>query len=190
MPLIGFSVLNREDDQLSAEWLLTFAPIVGLGTNCLTHILCRKAFGLRTGYALVCGFLLGLAVMAAIVAANLPAAASLADLAGLWSTLGLTYIALAFGFWAFLNLNMTSLRIRMLRELLHSEYGMARAELFGRYSAEEFLRRRIARLERSGDLALVDGHYSLRSRRLLYVDLCLKFLRAVILAGTARRQDN
>jgi hypothetical protein len=181
--------LNREDEQLHAEWLLTFAPIIGLGTNCLTYILCRKVFGLRTGYALVCGFLLGLAVMAAIVVANLPAATSVADLAGLWSTLGLTYIALAFGFWAFLNLNMTSLRIRILRELLHSEHGMARAELFERYSAEEFLRRRVARLERSGDLALIDGRCSLGSRKLLYVDLCLKFLRDVILAGTARRPD-
>jgi hypothetical protein len=189
MPPIGCSVLNREDEQLRAEWLLTFAPIIGLGTNCLTHILCRQVPGLRTGHALVCGFLLGLFVMAAIVAANLPATASLADLAGLWSTLGLTYVALAFGFWAFLNLNMTSLRIRMLRELLHSERGMARAELFDRYSAEEFLRRRVARLERSGDLALVDGHYSLGSRKLLYVDLCLKFSRAVIFGGTAGRQD-
>ena len=106
-------------------------------------------------HALVCGFLLGLFVMAVIVAASVPAAISTGDLAGLWVTLGLTYVALAFGFWAFLNLNMTSLRIRMLRELLHSERGMARAELLGRYSPEEFLRRRIARLERSGDLALI-----------------------------------
>ena len=124
---------------MPAEWLLTFAPIIGLGTNCLTHILCRKVFGLRTGYALICGFLLGLFVMAVVVAANLPAAISTGDLAGLWATLGLTYVTLAFGFWAFLNLNMTSLRIRMLRELLHSEHGMARAELFGRYSARRVL---------------------------------------------------
>jgi hypothetical protein len=181
--------LNREDEQLHAEWLLTFAPIIGLGANCLTHILCRKVFGLRTDYALVCGFLLGLLITAGVIAANVPASASAGDLAGLWITLGLTYVALAFGFWAFLNLNMTSLRIRMLRELLHSEHGMSRVELFGRYSAEEFLRRRLVRLQRSGDLALVDGRYRLGSQKLLYLDRCLKVLRAVIFAGTARRQD-
>jgi len=186
---IGYLVLNQGDDRLRAEWLLTFAPIIALGANCLTHILCRKVLGLRIGHALVCGFLLGLVIMAAVVAANVPAAISGADLAGLWATLGLTYVALAFGFWAFLNLNMTSLRIRILRELLHSEDGMSRAELFGRYSAEEFLRRRLARLERSGDLALVEGRYSLGSQKLLYVDRFLKILRAVIFAGTARRQD-
>ena len=93
------------------------------------YILCRKIFGVRTGYALVCGFLLGLFVAAVIVAANVPAAISTGDLAGLWATLGLSYVALAFGFWAFLNLNMTSLRIRMLRELLRSEYGMTHAEI-------------------------------------------------------------
>jgi hypothetical protein len=189
MPPIGCLVLNREDDRLRAEWLLTFAPIIGLGTNCLTHILCRKVLELRTGYTLVCGFLLGLVIMAVAVAANVPAAISIADLAGLWATLGLTYVALAFGFWAFLNLNMTSLRIRMLRELLYSEHGMSRAELFCRYSAEEFLWRRLARLERSGDLALVDGRYRLGSQKLRYLDRCLKVLRAVIFAGTARRQD-
>jgi hypothetical protein len=189
MPPTGYSVLNRGDDHLRAEWLLTFAPIIGLGTNCLTHILCRKVIGLRTGYALVCGFLLGLSVMAAIVAANRPEAVSTVDLAGLWATLGLTYVALAFGFWAFLNLNMTSLRIRMLRELLHYDSGMSRAELFGRYSAEEFLRRRLARLERSRDLALSHGQYSVGSRKLLYVDYCLKMLRAVIFAGAASKKD-
>ena len=189
MPQIDCLVLNRGDKQLRAEWLLTFAPIIGLGANCLTYILCRKVFGVRTGYALVCGILLGLFTMVVIVAVHAPASASAADSAGLWVVLGLTYVALAFGFWAFLNLNVTSLRIRMLRELLHSEHGMTRAELFDRYSAEEFLRRRLARLERSGDFALVDGHYSIGSRKLLYVDHCLKILRAVIFAGTARRQD-
>ncbi len=174
---------------MRAEWLLTFAPIIGLGTNCLMYILGRKVFGIRTGFALVCGFLLGLFIAAVVVATNVPAAISTGDLAGLWATLGLTYVALAFGFWAFLNLNMTSLRIRMLRELLRSEHGMARAELFDRYSPEEFLRRRLARLERSGDLGLFDGHYSVRSRKLLYVDNCLKVLRAVIFAGAGRKQD-
>lgn len=172
---------------MRAEWLLTVAPIIGLGTNCLTHILCRKAFGFRTGYALVCGFFLGLSVMAVVVAGNLPAAISTGDLAGLWTALGLTYVALAFGFWAFLNLNMTSLRIRMLRELLHSDKGMSRAELFGRYSAEEFLRRRLARLERSGDLAPFEGQYSLGSRKLIFVDYCLRFFRAVIFGRATRK---
>ena len=174
---------------MRAEWLLTAAPIIGLATNCLAHILCRKVFGVRTGYALACGFLLGLFTTAAVVAANVPVSISAADLAGLAATLTLTYFSLAFGFWAFLNLNMTSLRIRMLRELLHSEDGMARAELLARYSPEEFLRRRLARLERSGDLALSDGHYTLGSRKLLYVDYCLKFLRAVVFAGAARKRD-
>ena len=174
---------------MRADWLLSFAPIIGLGTNCLMHILCRKVLGLRTGYALVCGFLLGLVIMAVVAAANVPAAISTVDLAGLWATLGLTYVALAFGFWAFLNLNMTSLRIRMLRELLHSEHGMSQTELFGRYSAEEFLRRRLARLERSGDLVFVDARYRLGSQKLLYLDRCLKVLRAVIFAGAARKQD-
>jgi hypothetical protein len=189
MPPIGCSVLNRGDDRLPAEWLLTFAPIFGLGANCLTHILCRKVLDLRTGYALICGFFLGVAIMSVVAAPNMPVAVSIADLAGLWTTLGLTYVALAFGFWAFLNLNMTSLRIRMLRELLHSVHGMSRAELFGRYSAEEFLERRLARLERSGDLALVDSRYRVGSQKLLYVDRCLKIFRAVIFGGTAHKQD-
>jgi hypothetical protein len=128
--------------------------------------------------------------MAVVAAANMPATTYTTDLGGLWATLVLTYVALAFGFWAFLNLNMTSLRIRMLRELLHSRSGMSRAELFDRYSTEEFLRRRLTRLERSGDLALVDGRYRLGSQKLLYVDRCLKILRAAIFAGTARTQHD
>ena len=174
---------------MRADWLLTFAPVIGLGINCLAHILCRKVIGLRIGHGLVCGFLLGFVVTAVIVAANRPATAAVGELAGLWIMIAVTYAALAFGFWAFLNLNMTSLRIRMLRELLHSGEGMSRAELFGRYSAEEFLRRRLARLQHAGDLALVDGNYRLGSRKLLYVEHCLNILRAAIFVGAASKQE-
>jgi hypothetical protein len=107
-------------------------------------------------------------------------------LTGLWLTSATTYIALAFGFWAFLNLNMTSLRIRMLREMLHAKRNMTRAELLDRYSPDEFLRRRLARLERSGQLMIKDGGYSLRSRNLLYASYCVNFLRSLVFAGTRK----
>ena len=54
--------------------------------------------------------LFGFLFTAILVASNGPPLASAGELTGLWLTSATTYIALAFGFWAFLNLNMTSLR--------------------------------------------------------------------------------
>ena len=167
---------------MHAEWLLTLAPIVGVGANCLVQILCSKILKLHIAQALICGFLFGL-LSTALVISNVPASASSIELIGLWLTSVVTYIALAFGFWAFLNLNMTSLRIRMLREMLHVERSMTQAELLDRYSPDEFLRRRLARLEHSGQLLIKDGGYSLRSRNLLYASYCVDALRSFIFAG-------
>jgi hypothetical protein len=182
----GCSALNWGDDQVRAEWLLTFAPIVGMAANCFVQILCSRLLKLHIARALICGFLFGFLFTAILVASNGPPLASAGELTGLWLTSATTYIALAFGFWAFLNLNMTSLRIRMLREMLHAKRNMTRAELLDRYSPDEFLRRRLARLERSGQLMIKDGGYSLRSRNLLYASYCVNFLRSLVFAGTRK----
>jgi len=166
--------------------MVTFAPIIGLSANTFTQILCARIFKPHIARAIICGFVCGFAILAIAVAFNISLPMPAGPLIGLWLTSGATYIALSFGFWAFLNLNMTSLRIRVLREILHADGRITRAELLRRYSPDEFLRRRLARLRHFGQLRFQDGRYYLGSRKLLYVSYCLDALRALVLPGISR----
>jgi hypothetical protein len=169
------------------EWVLNFAPIIGLGANSFTQIVCARILKPNIAAPIICGFLSGLATTAVILVVNISLSATVDEIAGSWLALVLTYIALSFGFWAFLNLNMTSLRIRVIREMLHAGGAMTQPELLHRYSPNEFLRRRLTRLVRLGQLRLQDGRYYLESRKLLYASYGIDFLRAVILTGAARK---
>lgn len=124
--------------------------------------------------------------MAITVAFNISLQTTAGPLIGLWLTSVVTYLAFSFGFWAFLNLNMTSLRIRVLREILRSDGAITRAELHRRYSPGEFLRRRLARLRHYGHLRFHEGHYYLGSRNLLYISYFLDTLRLLILPEISR----
>jgi hypothetical protein len=66
-----------------------------------------------------------------------------------WLLGGATFLALAFGFWTFLNLNITSMRIRILRELLRAGGCMALSDMAEIYTPAERLRRRLERLEKA-----------------------------------------
>jgi uncharacterized membrane protein YsdA (DUF1294 family) len=163
---------------VSGEWFLTLSPLLGLAANVFAQIVCAHVTR-RTNLSIVVGGVCGLAVTA------LCASAASLQSAGAWlpdvATALLTSFALAFGYWAFLTMNSTSLRIRMIRELYTGGPGISRSQLMARYSAEEFLQRRLERLESSSkQLSCVDGRWRLRSRTFLVVGLVFGALRAVV----------
>jgi len=98
---------------VNAEWMLTLAPVAGLAANVFAQIACARILR-RLGLSIVAGALCGLLVTALCTALDSTSAGI--ALAADWAVAILTYFALAFGYWAFLNLNITSLRIRILRE--------------------------------------------------------------------------
>ncbi len=155
-----------------ADWLLACAPIVGLGLDVIVQVIVAHALR-ALGRAIIAGFLLGFAATLAIVAAvtHDPAAFVLA---------AITYGALGFCYWAFLNLNITSLRIRVLREML-AERRMSRAELSRRYSSDEFLRRRLDRLEQGAQARVTGETWVLTSPSLAAVSWIIRAARWVVL---------
>lgn len=94
----------------------------------------------------------------------------------IWITL-----ALSFGYFNFVNLNYTSLRIRMLREFLKSRHGLSIDDLRKRYSAERALQLRIDRLIKADELRRENGTYRLgSSRKFLQIARLLDFIRRVL----------
>jgi hypothetical protein len=169
---------------MSSDWLVTLAPLIGLAADVVVQIAGAHATR-RMGPSIIAGVLCGLAATA-ICAGLYLAAPSLADAVATWVVSVLTYLALAFGYWGFLNLNITSLRIRMLREILNAPDGISRAALDASYTNEELLERRLERLERSRQISCVDGRYRLESNTLLFLARLLMFLRILLLPERAR----
>jgi len=167
---------------MQADWVLTAAPLVGLAIDCVAQIAIAH-LAKRASFSITVGAACGLAATIGLVAFS---QASGTSGVGILILDILTYVALAFGYWVFLNLNLTSVRIRLIREMLHRPSGISREELLRRYSAEEFLRRRLERLQQgSRQFSYTDGRWYLRKRSLLFAALTLNALRALIIPKQA-----
>ena len=107
---------------VAAHALSALAPVLGLAAYCLSHLAACRLVRRRGNYfSLVIGCGCGLAVTAAInVAALLWMHCTLADGLTLAGINLVAYLALAFGYFNFVNLNIASLRIRMIQELAES----------------------------------------------------------------------
>ena len=164
--------------------LLAVAPLAGLAAYCLAHLAVCRVAGRRGPYPpLLAGFLAGLAVaMALSLAALRPRGPSPADAAALAAMNLVAYLALAFGYFNFINLNVASLRIRMLQELLASSGQMSNEALLGCCDAREVAALRIARLVRGGHLREEQGRlHSGQVARFLWIARIFDALRWIIL---------
>lgn len=160
--------------------VLALSPIAGLTANCMMQISIAHLMR-RTSSSIVSGALFGLlATCVVFVWAASGNRRGLAD----WFVAFVTYGALSFGYWNFLNLNSTSVRIRVIREMLHRRGGITRAELLAEYSGDEFLRRRLVRLEKSSkQLAFLSGRWVLRKSTLYRAAQVLGWFRNLLLPG-------
>ncbi len=170
---------------MNADWIVTAAPLGGLAVACVAQIAIAH-LAKRASFSIAAGIACGLLATAGIATFGLAPAASAQEAAPVLALDLLSYVALAFGYWVFLNLNLTSVRIRLIREILHKPSGISRAELLQEYSAEEFLRRRLERLQHgSKQFSYLDGRWRLRKRTLLFAALTLSALRALMIPKPA-----
>lgn len=165
--------------------LIAVAPLAGQTLNTLAHLALSRATD-RHGLSVGLAALLGAALAAGLAVAGLAAAgATPLETLVLLAVDAATYGALAFGYWGFVNLNVTSIRIRLVKEL--DERGaIDRAELQGRYDPRAIAAARVERLLRYGQLVERDGRLRLRGRTLLAVALTVEALKHVVLGRGSR----
>jgi hypothetical protein len=168
---------------MTSQWLLTVAPLAGLAADVAVQLAIAHIVRL-VGVSIVTGTLSGLAVTAACTGLG---SAGLAppDAIAAWITAIATYVAFAFGYWAFLNVNISGLRVRTLREVLHAPDGISRTELMERYSSKEYLSRRLERLQRGNQLSHRGGRWRLEKKTLLVVARLMEAARALALPARA-----
>jgi len=70
-----------------------------------------------------------------------------------------SFAALGYGYFTFVNLNFTSLRVRVLRELSRSGGHLTQQQLLAEYNAQQALTLRLDRLLQKHQLNVRDGRY-------------------------------
>lgn len=98
----------------------------------------------------------------------------------------LAYAAFGFIFFNTINANISSLRVRMLKEYLaRGPAPLADAELYAKYPAADMVSARLARLEAGGQILARDGRYYLKGRGVAMIGAIFAALRSLLLGNRA-----
>lgn len=150
----------------------TFLPIISFILNVICQIFVAryiKSLGLLK--SIFFGCVLGLIILFAIAFACLNDRINLSQI--IYSVV--TYGALSYCYFHFINLGETARRIRLLRELMDSKDGLSVQEILQRYNAKEIIDKRLGRLIKSGQIVYRDGCY--------YIGNPIMFLMANIIVN-------
>ena len=149
--------------------LVVAAPVLGLAAYCLAQIVVARSMPGRGPYhSLKLGFMVGLVLTLAVSGwAVGQMVIGSEDRTGYVVLNLLTYLALAFGYFNFVNLTVASLRIRLLEEIREAGGAMPAATLKAAYNSSEVVAVRLQRLVEGGHLVEKDGR--LHSGRLLFL---------------------
>jgi hypothetical protein len=170
-------------------WLVV-APVCGLAADCTVHILVSRIARFKNPYAALLAGMFGGFVVAAVVSAA--ALRSLSpppsDVVGYAALILATYLALAWGYFHFVNLWICSLRIRVLHEIVAAGGSMNVARLHAEYNPETIVSLRIDRLCSRGYLIERDGRYYSGRPQFLFVARCFDLIRKVIFGSEYLRR--
>lgn len=171
-------------------YLHIFSPILGLGVNAVCQVCyCRYVKNASLLKSTFFGFLWGLVVMLSIEAFYVQA-----PISPLFKNLPsivvgvISYIALGYCYFHFINLGETARRIRLLRELSDSPDGLSLEEILQRYNAKEIIDNRLNRLLKSGQIIHRDNRYYIGKPAMLLMSKAILFLKFFVL-GKASELD-
>lgn len=91
-----------------------------------------------------------------------------------------------YGYYALINLNLTSIRIRILKEIIKAGGALDVATLEQGYSHETMLQDRLGRLTSMGQLKMVDGCYCIDGTFWLYVAQIIERVKCLVFGHGVR----
>jgi hypothetical protein len=142
--------------------ILVIAPVIGIIANTFTHlIVSRLNKGRRQILCLIGGFVIGLVctfifALFAYVHQN-----NALDFFAYLILDIIAYTAFSYGYFHLININLASLRIRILHEIIISPSGLSEQDILRRYNAEQIIDNRIKRFINTKQFIERDGRYFL-----------------------------
>ena len=140
--------------------LLVLAPALGMLGNVFTHIITSRLNRGRSQIkCMAWGFVLGLiCVLIFVFAVSFRQKVNLDFLSYIVLDI-VAYVSLAYGYFHFVNINIASLRVRILQEIIDSACGLSQEDILERYDARQILDIRIKRFVSSNQLIEKQGFY-------------------------------
>lgn len=166
------------------DCLLAFSPVIGLLANAGSLIMLYRlnpSFGLlRSEYA---GFVFGSAVVLGLngLVMYLAPHVMASTAAGHGIITLLTYAALGYCHFHFVNLGETARRIRLLRELVDAGGALSHDALLERYNAREIVEKRITRLINAGQVVHRAERYYIGNPAVVLIARIMVALKVLLL---------
>ena len=160
-----------------------FSPVFGLIINVTIQLLgCRYIERLGVLKSVFTGFLCGLGIVfitdiTYCFSAKLPLMECFA-----WLSLStVTYVALGYCYFHFINLGETARRVRIAIELWESEIGLSMDELIKRYSASDIINYRLQRMINNEQIVDRNGAYHIGKPTMLWMAKLLVMMKLILL---------
>jgi hypothetical protein len=171
--------------------VLLFGPVIGLAANVVVQVagyrFCSKLSLLKS---IVLGFAAGVVMVCVIEPGSLfDHPRSRYDNLGAFLVNLLTYSALGYCYFHFVNLGETARRVRILRELYDSPNGLRVEEILARYNARSIIRYRMDRLRGNGQVIVDNGRYVIGNPSMLLFSRILMFLKLMLLGKKASSDE-
>jgi len=162
---------------------LALAPLLGLAVDVAAHLAATWLLRLLKLYprllvGAICG---GAATVAVALAAADAANLATADTVALVAFDVATFAILSFGYFNFVQLNISSLRVRIANEIHDSPAGLEPQRLAELYNAQRVVDERLDRLARGGQIELRDGRYYHRKSLVYAISLAMNFCKQITL---------
>lgn len=164
-------------------YLHACSAVVGLGLNVICQVcICRYLKCSSLLRSIFTGFIFGLVGLAFIELYYLVRSTQFwyDSLCSILTNI-ITYAALGYGYFHFVNLGETARRIRLLRELYDSEAGLSMSELLARYSSREVLNRRMDRLTGTGQIVRRNSRLYIGKQTVLYMAKIIVLMKLLFL---------
>lgn len=159
------------------------SPVVGLVINVGTQVVgfryVRRWGLLRWVFS---GFVGGFAALLAVeMGYAFSAQAGLLESIGEIALSAMTYTALGYCYFHFINLGETARRIRILTELWESGDGLSRNEILERYDASHIVDVRLQRMINKKQIIVQNGRYYIGKPIMLYMARAIVIMKLVLL---------
>lgn len=155
-------------------------PLAALAVNVLVHLVAIRLLPRRMPYgAVLIGFFAGAATCILFIWRWSPATAN-EDRWPVLVIVPLTYVALAYGYFAFANLSMASLRIRLLQDIDDAGGSLSEAQLRRSYNEHEIFEVRVQRLVQTRQLVERNGRLFIGNGVFLWLAYLIDGLRLIV----------
>jgi hypothetical protein len=170
------------------KFCLVAAPTFGLAADVATHLAATWIIGFKNLYyrLLFGAFWGGVVTLALTLWAGVERGLPAGEIAAYAVFNTFTLLVLSFGYFNLVQMNLSSLRLRIANELHDTPEGITPERLLEMYGAHEIVDQRLARLSRGAQIECRDGRYYCRMSTVYLISVAMDTTKRLVLGRRIR----